>query len=74
LHGEFETPEAAIAACKRIVDEFLESAYKPGMSEAELLTQYALFGEDPFIMHSEIRFSARDYASEQAEKIAKGSQ
>lgn len=47
--GEFDTLEDAVLACKRIVDEFLISNYRPGMTVAELLTQYAFYGEDPFV-------------------------
>ena len=41
-HGVFSTAEEAIAACKRIVDEDLEQALKPGMSAAELYESYVL--------------------------------
>ena len=68
--GEFDTLEAAVAACKRIVDEFLISNYRPGMTAAELHEQYAFFGEDPFIYtEGTVPFSARDYASERVEQI-----
>jgi hypothetical protein len=63
--GSFETFEAAIDACKKIVDEFLESACSQGVSGDELLKGYLMFGEDPYILSSEIKgvpFSARDYA------------
>jgi hypothetical protein len=72
--GEFDTSEAAIAACQRVVNEFLEETYEPGMSASELLTKYVFFGEDPFIMGGDIRFSGRDYACDQVEKIAKKSE
>jgi hypothetical protein len=48
--GEFETIEAAIAACQKVVNECLEEFYKPGMTAAELSTPYVSFGEDLFIM------------------------
>jgi len=70
--GEFDTLEAAVAACKRIVDEFLISNYRPGMTAAELSAQYALFGEDPFVVYpgqETVPFSARDYAAERVEQI-----
>ena len=62
--GTFETCEKALAACKRIVDEFLEEGYKEGKSFSELMKQYLLFGDDPFIVTSDktCSFSARDYA------------
>jgi hypothetical protein len=69
--GEYKTMEKAIEACKDIVDEFLREYYEPGMSSSELLSQYALYGEDPFIIGEDEKapFSARDYASERAEDI-----
>jgi hypothetical protein len=69
--GEFKTLEKAINACKKIVDEFLLENYKPGMTCSELTSQYALYGEDPFIIGADERvpFSARDYASLKAEEI-----
>ncbi|MBI4590864.1 MAG: hypothetical protein HY725_18730 [Candidatus Rokubacteria bacterium] len=70
--GEFDTLETAVAACKRIVDEFLISNYRPGMTAGELYGQYAFFGEDPFVVYSgqgSVPFSARDYAAERGEQI-----
>jgi hypothetical protein len=69
--GEFDTLEEAVAACEKIVDEFLFSIYRPGMTAAELYTQYASFGEDPFIItgRGDVPFSARDYASERVKLI-----
>jgi hypothetical protein len=71
--GEFNTLEKAIEACKKIVDEFLQENYKPGMTSDELITQYAFFGEDPFIIGADekVPFSARDYASERVKEICK---
>lgn len=71
--GEFDTLEAAVAACKKVVDEFL-SNYSPGMTADELYTQYAFFGEDPFIVYAgqeTVPFSARDYASERVKQICR---
>ena len=48
--GDFETCEEAVAACKKIVDEFLEKGYQKGMSFKELYEGYIGFGEDPFIV------------------------
>jgi hypothetical protein len=64
-HGEFATLDAAIAAARKIVDEYLQSAYTPGMSADALIASYCQFGEDPFISGPEVKgvvFSARDYA------------
>jgi hypothetical protein len=64
-HGKFETLEAAILASKRIVDEFLISAMKPGMTADALYRQYTSFGDDPYIVGSKepgVPFSAWTYA------------
>ena len=66
-HGEFADAGLAIGHCRRIVDEYLESAYKAGMSASELWDSYVSFGEDPFILSvdaPEVRFSAWEYAKE----------
>ena len=67
--GSFETFEAALDAAKRIVDEYLASAYRPGITVEELYESYTSFGEDPFIKTSEVQagagaFSAWRYARE----------
>ena len=64
-HGEFADAGVAIEHCRQIVDEYLESALKPGMSAEELWDSYKSFGEDPFIQSlgvAPVRFSAWDYA------------
>ena len=53
-HGKFETLEAAIAASKRIVDEFLASAILPGMTADALHAQYTSFGDDPSVTFSDL--------------------
>jgi hypothetical protein len=72
-HGEFDTLEEAVVACKRIVDEFLTANYKPGMSAGELEELYKMFGEDPWVAGGgpEVKFSAWTYASERAREICK---
>ena len=67
--GSFETFEAALDAAKRIVDEYLASAYRPGITVEELYESYTSFGEDPFIRSAEAQagagaFSAWSYAKE----------
>ena len=69
--GEFETMEAAIEACKRIVDDFLVSAYTPGMSARALYANYTSFGEDPWISGVEnVPFSAWNYAEQRCVEIS----
>jgi len=76
LSGTFDTAEAAVVKAKHIVDDFLSSAYKPGMSAAELYHSYVGFGEDPFIICEggvpEVKFSAWDYARERCDVICSG--
>ena len=74
--GEYDSLEAAVAACKKVVDEFLTSNLRPGMTTGELLTQYAFYGEDPFIITGDgtVPFSARDYASERVREICQDSE
>lgn len=72
--GEFPTLETAIEAARQIVDEYLVSAYQPGMTTAQLLTSYLSFGEDPFIASTGpesigVPFSARDYARRRCEAM-----
>jgi hypothetical protein len=65
--GDFETLEAAVAAAQALVDEWLTSAYQPGMSADEFYQGYIGFGEDPFIVApglSGVPFSAWNYARE----------
>ena len=47
--GEFASVEVAVRACRQIVDDFLLSNYKPGMSTEALYGAYTMFGEDPWI-------------------------
>lgn len=69
--GEFDSLEAAIAACKKIVEEYLASAYKPGMTAEQLSSNYKMFGEDPWIAGGEgdIPFSAWKYAEQRSSEI-----
>ena len=69
--GEFEDCASAVAACKQIVDEFLNTC--GGKTDAEIYHQYVLFGEDPWISStdSECKFSAWNYARERAKELAR---
>jgi hypothetical protein len=72
--GVFHTLDAAIEASKKIVDEYLLSAYQAGMTTAALSTSYLFFGEDPYIVAMEteqagVLFSARDYARRRCEEL-----
>ena len=69
--GEFETCEEAVAVCMKIVDEFLETGYKKGMSFKELYEGYVGFGEDPFVISGDKTcfFSAWDYAKKRCAEL-----
>jgi hypothetical protein len=67
--GTFATYDEAVAACQRIVGDFLARQYQPGMTAEELYRLYTTFGEDPFIRPDDPGpaapssiFSAREYA------------
>ena len=72
-HGEFETIEAAIAACRHIVDDYLKSAYEPGMTAEALYASYKSFGEDPWVSGpGDVSFSAWTYAEQRCTEICAG--
>ena len=70
--GEFGTLDEALDASRRIVDEYLASAYVPGMTAAELHHSYVNFGEDPYILSPGVEgvlFSAWTYARERCDSL-----
>jgi hypothetical protein len=68
--GTSGTIEEAIAACRKIVDRFLEHLLKPGMTAEALYDDYRDFGEDPFVPGvPPSKFSAWDYAKERAAEL-----
>ena len=67
--SDYDTFEAAVQACQKIVDDFLKGQYKPGMSSEELFDQYTNFGEDPFIRGPRTDFSAWGYASQRCRAL-----
>ncbi len=62
--GEFATAEEAIAKCKEIVRESVESCREPGMTAEEIYKGYVSFGDDPWIQG--VEFSAWGYAKQLA--------
>jgi hypothetical protein len=71
--GEFATAEEAFARCRQIVDEYLDDAEKiEGRESATRLWEsYKMFGEDPFIVATDVTpasFSAWSYASQRCEE------
>jgi hypothetical protein len=69
--GDFDDCQSAVAACKRIVDEFLDGC-DTNRGAAELFTQYTTFGEDPWISSDDAscKFSAWQYAKERCAELA----
>jgi hypothetical protein len=70
--GEFDSAEQALHRCRRIIDGFLRSSHVPGYTTEELLGEYAMFGEDPFILCQGVPlvpFSAWDYAKARCREI-----
>ena len=72
--GEYDTCDEAVAVCKKIVDDFLNTGYKEGMSFKELYEGYTGFGEDPFIISDDEScfFSAWDYAKKRSVELCGG--
>lgn len=70
-HSEYASCEDATKTAKKIIDEFLISNYKPGLTEFELYENYKNFGEDTFIVSDEKNcdFSAWTYAKERCYQI-----
>jgi hypothetical protein len=71
--GEFDTCRAAVAACKRMVEDFLLVNHKPGMSAEDLWGIYTAFGDDPGILSpgDNCRFSAWDFAKQRCEELCR---
>jgi len=67
--GEYADYETAVRAAQKIVDEYLQSTYKPGMTTETLLQNYRLFGEDPFITPEVGNFSAWKYAAARCQQL-----
>ncbi len=63
LVGEFGDCTSAVAACKRIVDDFLMSIRDRASSPETLLEEYANSGPEPYIESDDPTcwFSAADY-------------
>jgi hypothetical protein len=72
--GVFASAEAALAACRRLVDRSLVESYKAGATASELFEHYKSFGDDPFIVALDdaprLKFSAWTYAQERAAELS----
>jgi len=70
--GVYDTYDEAVAKCKQIVDEYLESDLKPEDTAETLYTSYTMFGEDPFIIgNPRYKYSSWDYAKERCFALVK---
>jgi hypothetical protein len=72
MHGAFDTAQAAILACQKIVDDCLLHLHKPDMTPTAMFEAYCGFGDDPFIIAKnapEVAFSAWSYAEQRAAEI-----
>ncbi|MBX7484134.1 hypothetical protein [Qipengyuania qiaonensis] len=70
--GTFNSLDGAVAACRKIVDEFLQG--NPAKTAGELYDQYKSFGEDPWIRGPSLGsenppFSAWDYARQRCDEL-----
>gem|GEM_PF-692242 len=70
--GAFSDCEFAIAACRKIVDEFFVT--HRNATAQDLFDSYRMFGEDPFILTKDKRcvFSAWKYAEQRCQELAAG--
>ena len=73
-HGVFCDADGAIAACKEIVDDELNTMWKPGTTAKELYELYVAFWPDPFVMSLNpndpgAEFSAWTYAKKRCKDL-----
>ncbi|MFA7157521.1 MAG: hypothetical protein WC123_07555 [Bacilli bacterium] len=63
--GGYKTLEEAIDRCKMIVLNNLKELYKKGMDAGDLGAQWAMFGEDPFIVGGDesVPFSSYEFVN-----------
>jgi len=61
--GSYNSLEKAIEKCRKITIESLGSFYEEGISPEKLSAQWAMFGDDPFIVGGDgpVPFSARKF-------------
>jgi hypothetical protein len=72
--GTYDTPAAAVAECRAMVDGWLQHEYQAGTTAEALYEHYTSFGEDPFIVvidgtDAAAKFSAWTYAKERCAAI-----
>lgn len=71
MHGEFDSPEDAVAAAREVVRTRLVEAHRAGMKAEDLLEHFVRRGEKPFILpeDDDTRFDLREFARDCAEKL-----
>lgn len=69
--GDFADCESAVACCTRIVESSLRELYHDGMTAAELLNDYKLYGDDPWVSSPDrnCTFSAWTHAGKHCAEI-----
>jgi len=70
--GAFASLDAAVVAAQAVVDAYLRSAHRPGMTARALFKSYTAFGEDPFIVSPDqqrVAFSAWEYARQRCNAL-----
>jgi len=74
--GEYDSYEAAVAVCRRIVDEYLNAGFKEGMDATELYNSYLAFGADPFVVPGPdgAGFSAWEYAKQRCNELCRATE
>lgn len=76
--GNFKTLAIAIAASKRIIDQFLMREYSPGTTSKVLFAVYQNLGEFPYIFRDDDKtfnvhgFNHLQYAQERCQEICEG--
>jgi hypothetical protein len=68
--GAYPTLEAAIAECRRIVEDDIREQYQARITPGALLSAWRMWGRDPFILGEEgSTFSAWRYAEEATARL-----
>lgn len=74
VKGAYQDCEAAIAVCKKMIDDFLLKIQGVRKKEEELWEYYMKWGEEPWVFEEKgeevCMFSSRDYARERVKALA----
>ena len=63
--GSYDSLEEAVSRCKELTINSLKDLYEKGITPEKLQTQWAMFGEDPYVFGGDgaVPFSARKFIS-----------